>query len=847
MSIFRPSITLFCCFGLLGCQTDIETKPVSEESVQQNLQLTLDLSVDQEQGLAGELFGYSANVTDQFGNNLNDEIEWQITSDVELDLYWTESHMMPIVSGSHTVHVQATYFPKEEDLVEDSELDGIVLQQSILLEITPLGVDVIDLQLDQGVATAGENVPYRAVLMDRFGNEIQDEEFNSNIEIYPDGLDLMITDSQIYSSVADIYGITAQYGDLGDTEFLEVVPDIADSITLVVPNENIEKYDSIQCEILIEDRFGNLLDTDWTLWTEGTGSTDTAYNIITFLEEGSYMVYANTFSEDGTELMDQFGPVLVDSSGPTLIVNTPNRGDWTESINTTVSGTVVEEFSVLLDLTVDGVSLQPDSVGAFSGEMNLNEGITVIETEAIDTDGNLSNDVRSVLSGTFEPKDEPIDDVFQVYLGSSGIDSLEANVETIVGDIDIASLLPSNPVSSQGVAWCTAYINVYNVNYGSATLDIDPQSNGYINVTMTVPNISMDLDVPLNGGSWWQPCPDFSGDVSASSLVANITLNPYVSNNEIYLSIVASDASLNGLNVSLNGWGSVLNFIVNFFEGDIADALEDEIQNQLSTQVPPLLEDTLQSIELSTSFDLMGSTFTMDALPSSIFADDNGVGFGMQANVTADNWAMNHNGLGSFVQGFSPPSFPSNSGYNLALSTDFINQLMYQIWGTGIIAQELSLSELGIDSEDIEVIFPNSSDLRITIEPILPPVVVAENNVVELQMGELYLAVHNGDYTNGDIRLEVYTHIFAPLTLGLSSTLLTANVGTPETFFDVVYPMEGASGTETLLDALIPIILPTFTDAISEIPLPTFAGVTLSGLTSSVDGGHLTVTGNVSF
>ena len=846
MSIFRPSIALFCCLATLGCQTNIETKPVSEESVQQSLQLNLIVEIEQEQALAGDLISYTASVTDQEGNTI-DDIEWAFTSDIESDLYWTDTHIMPVVSGSHTVSIQATYYPTEDDLVEDSDLDGMILTHTHWLEITSLGPDVVDLQLDQGVAQAGENVPYKALLMDRYGNEIQDTEITSEIEVFSDSSDLTITTSQIYSTIADIYGVTAMYGDLGDTEFIEITPDDADSITLIVPNDNIEKYDSIQCDVLVEDRFGNLLENDWDLWAEGTGITTNTYNIVTFLEEGSYMLYANTFKQDGTELIDQYGPILVDSSGPTLTVNTPNRGEWTESSSTTVSGTAIEEYSVLVDLTVDGLSTQTDTAGAFSENMDLEEGITVVETEAIDSDGNISNDARSVLSGTYEPKDEPIDDVIQVYLGSSGIDSLEANVETIVGGIDIASLLPSNPVTSQGVAWCTAYINVYNISYGSASLDIDPQSNGYINVTMTIPNLSMDLDVPLNGGSWWQPCPDFSGDVSASSLVATITLNPYVSNNEIYMNIVASSASLNGLNVSLNGWGSVLNFIVNFFEGDIADALESEIQNQLSTQVPALLEDTLQSIELSTSFDLMGSTFALDALPSSIFADDNGVGFGMQANVMADTWTLTQNGLGSFVQGYSAPTFSSNSGYNLALSTDFINQLMYQVWGSGLVSQELTLSELGVQSSDIEVLFPNATDLRITIEPLLPPVVVAENNLLEMQLGELYIAVHNGDYSNGDIRLEVYSHIFAPLTMGVSSTLITATVGNPETYFDVVYPLEGARGTETLLDALIPILLPTFTDAISEIPLPTFAGVTLSGLSSSVDSGHLNIVGNVSF
>ena len=146
-----------------------------------------------------------------------------------------------------------------------------------------------------------------------------------------------------------------------------------------------------------------------------------------------------------------------------------------------------------------------------------------------------------------------------------------------------------NPIASQGVAWCTAYVNVYNLNYGNIELNIDPQSNGYIELTMTLPNISMDLDVPLNGGSWWQPCPDLVV-VSRLLPLPEVMLNPYVSNGQVYTSIVSTSSNINGLNVSLSGWGSVLNFIVNLFEGTIADLLEDEVSNVLSNEIPTSVE-----------------------------------------------------------------------------------------------------------------------------------------------------------------------------------------------------------------------------------------------------------------
>ena len=118
--------------------------------------------------------------------------------------------------------------------------------------------------------------------------------------------------------------------------------------------------------------------------------------------------------------------------------------------------------------------------------------MNLVETYAIDSDGNESQDIRAVLYGDFN-RDVLIDDGLTVYIGDneSGVGVIEAFGEDMIGSIDIQGMLPPNPVFNQSstneVCWCifgccqdvTWYsvdLNVGNVSYGAGTLDLDAKA-----------------------------------------------------------------------------------------------------------------------------------------------------------------------------------------------------------------------------------------------------------------------------------------------------------------------------------------------------------------------------------
>ena len=200
-----------------GCSTSVDVKPVEEENVQETLRLRLTATVSTDMALAGDILRYTVEVRDQNDNLIENNLTWSIESDIEEDLHTTNTTIMPVVAGEHTLGIRAVYTPTEDDFVAEGDISGIVLEQTLPLEVSPLSVEFLDLQIDKSVAQAGENIPYRVWALDRYGNRVRDPAMESEFEVSADSLNLTINSGQVYSTIADVYGISAWYGDIGDT------------------------------------------------------------------------------------------------------------------------------------------------------------------------------------------------------------------------------------------------------------------------------------------------------------------------------------------------------------------------------------------------------------------------------------------------------------------------------------------------------------------------------------------------------------------------------------------------------------------------------------------------------
>ena len=71
------------------------------------------------------------------------------------------------------------------------------------------------------------------------------------------------------------------------------------------------------------------------------------------------------------------------------------------------------------------------------------------------------------------------------------------------------------------------------------------------------------------------------------------------------------------------------------------------------------------------------------------------------------------------------------------LSVDALNQLFYEVRGGGGCLWSSPPQSFGMGSDDLELLVLMRSDLRFTTAPLLAPVIVDQNGMLELQLGDL--------------------------------------------------------------------------------------------------------------
>lgn len=731
-------------------------------------------------------------------------------------------------------------------LTASVEHEGETYTASAALFVEPGPARSLDLALSDLAFPAGGGVDWTVGAADAYGNAID----TAALRPTADRAGLSVGEGALSGTSPGAYTLSAALEGLTDTEVVVVLSGAPAAVRLSLSDEHPELFETTSATVEITDAYGNPAPAPWTMSLSGPsyapGDATLSYRNITFYEEGAYTVRVDV---DGTALFDEVGPIFVDSTGPELDISSPARGAWNNGLSGTVRGTVSDALSGLGAVTVNGTAVSPAADGSFSQAQTYTPGINIVETSATDGDGNVSIDTRAVLAGSFVPWGSGVSDGFlvRIHEGAGGFDTLEAAGEGLINATDITALIP-NPVLSRSstscplgvcVTWYSVTLRIRNPTIGATSLDLDPRSGGVLRGIMTVDDIAMEWTA---SGRVAGVAYSGTGDITADRLRVVMDMLPSVNGaNAIVAPVSSVSATATNFDFDMSG---TLYDVLNFFglastisstvEGYVLTAIEDAVADQ----VPGLVEDNLQDLELSIPLPVSGRTYTVNAVPDSILVDSTGLSLGLETTVVPDRWTKGSAAIGSLQFSDTVSTWDRARGTWLGINLDFFNQALMAFWGGGLLDMQLSGAALGLDVSDLSALLPGLTELNIGLEALLPPVAVPVGGGIEaeLQLGDMRLTLYNGPAVAGNELIQVYFSAFIDMNTvpNADATALEIELGAMDLRFDVVIPDSGTTGardTEALLELLVPLLLPTLTDALSEIPIPDISGYGLSSVT----------------
>ena len=831
--------------SLIACRDDSGTD-------QGNL-LGLQFELAQDAITAGESVGYIATM-DEDGVTVPTTIV--IESDQEPDLDVGEETLSATVAGTHT-------------LVASAEYSGETYTASVQLNVTAAAPDRLDLRLGDVVTDVGVPVAYEVVLEDSFGNPLD----TSAVQLETSSADLSLVEGEVVTTLPGVYDIRASLLDedpeviepvLEDMESIVVRAGAPASLDLWLEDLELELGETTIAHVDVFDQYGNAVDADWVLWSDPVDGVAINYNVVSFTEEGWYDVYASL--ADGS-MQDIEGPILIDSSGPELVIDEQPRGNTTRDAGQTYSGSASDEYSGLESVTVNGTEAGVAEDGTWEAYVAYQFGLNVVETVALDGDANPTTDIRSTLYGDFTPDGDPINNGLMVRINEDGFDAVEDLASDFLDISTLASQLPSPVYSNNSQScinwwwggstcwdWYTINFYVGNLSVGSTTLDIDPTAAGDLDTTAYInsPYLDWSASGKVVGISY-----SASGSINADWIRLSMDLTPSVINSALNVAVSNSVVDTQNFSFYLDSWiYDVMSFFgVNIdaiIEGLLVDALADMAQDE----VPELVNEALDGLEIGETFSMGGIDFDLDALPYSVSVDDKGLTLGLATWFTAQQWVTPYTaGLGSLTYPYTPPTFSSPNGeMELGIGEDFLNQAFYAMWSGGLLEMELTDEDLGLDMEDLSLFMPGLSAMTVKTSGMLPPVVVpgTGSGLLDLQIGDMELAIYDGEAIEDNLFLRVYVHLIADMDLETSTAnALVVEIGDMDIWFDLDYPnarSRYAGDTEAFLGELMPLLVPMLSDSLGEFPIPSLEGLSVGNISVGLDGpedGYVVASGDI--
>ncbi len=573
--------------------------------------------------------------------------------------------------------------------------------------------------------------------------------------------------------------------------------------------------------------------------------------------------------------------VLSDSSGPLINVSSPKRGVTRIHTSTvTVKFSTADELSGLGSVTFNGKPVKAGDGIGLSAVMSVSQGLNLIRIVAKDKWGNASSHTQSFYSAKAYNKTQTKDgsgaliaNGVEAWLGQKVLDSGYRNhkspkdiatvVELVLKNFDTKALLSAKfPV---GWSFFKFVVSITSVKFGNSSIN-----KGYPKIKLTAKNgglglgatiYSMVANVYAEGQNLASPNLKIKVTATSASVSGNVSVTVY-SSGTVKAKTSGVKVKLNGLKVSIeNGWGFLVNWLLNLFDGTITKALENTLKEQIGAKLDGPLGNMLQAFAIDTGFNVPGffgglpTPLKMSSKLSSLnfygpaSGKPGGARIRMKAGLTSVKKISRtiHGALARrscLKTSQTLASFDKVNPMDIALHHDSANQLLAAMWQSGALLLTVDPSVLG----GLDLKAYGISNLKVKTDFLLPPILsdCVPGGKPELQLGDIRMDI---SATMGGKTLIVRAYVSAAATVsadavkGLNGKEIALNVGkihTLESDIDSVLlgGVSAGEGTigffEKLLPAVTGALVGQLQGTLASVPLPS---LDLSVMTTLVPKG----------
>lgn len=531
--------------------------------------------------------------------------------------------------------------------------------------------------------------------------------------------------------------------------------------------------------------------------------------------------------------------VAADHAPPLLTIETPERGTLSTTSSIEVTGRAIDAGSGIDAVTINGEPVELDADGRFSLPLELGEGITLLETVAVDGAGNEARDGRAVLGGELVDLSTPVGAGLVGHLGAQAIGGLGAAIGDAADAIDWTALARTyNPVAGGGGDSCNSYkATIDSVEHGGFAADTGATSGGISSRVRAVDLVvrgHLSFRALCAGGS-------ASYTVTADAFDLAGFVAPRLESQTVAVDFESVTTRFTNFQLDVSG---VPGFVENQLEGAVRDRVAQIIRDKATEVVPPLAANYLADFLARTwHLDLLGQSVDVSMWPSAMSWNAAG------GTITLDATAAGDLGDGLYLS--TPRPAPTEAtlpagGLAIGVADDVLDQLLAGLWSDGAFTG----AAVPLDGDALAAVLGGDvAESSMTLS--LPPVVGFDGDgAARLVIGDLILEAVDG---SGATLARVAVSAEIDLVPSAGAGGVGVSVDTPRVLAQVLEqspqllsPLD-ADKVEVFAELAIRQLAGRADELLGSLPMPGVSNGALQPTSVNASGGYLVIGGDLAF